>query len=173
MGESFELDEPDTFTAGALGRPGQRVFYLQARKAGASLSVRAEKQQVAVLAEYLERLLADLPSPGPLPHPDTLRLVEPVEAIWVVGGLGVAYDPADDRVLVVAEEFVAGQDEATVGAGPEPANLRLRVTREQAAAFARHVPTVVAAGRPACPLCGRPMDPDGHVCPRSNGHGVH
>ena len=60
MPVSFDFREPDRFTAGTVGEPGRRVFYLQAAEGPAVASLRLEKQQVTALADYLERVLADL-----------------------------------------------------------------------------------------------------------------
>jgi uncharacterized repeat protein (TIGR03847 family) len=161
MSESFELDDVDHLTTGTIGPPGQRVFYLQAAQGGRVVSLQLEKTLVAALVQYLVALLNDLPPPGPLP--DALDLREPVVAEWVVGGLGATYDEQADRVVLVAEELVS--EEGQLGA-----SARFAATREQVAAFAMHGAGVVQAGRPACPLCGQPIDPDGHVCARLNGH---
>jgi uncharacterized repeat protein (TIGR03847 family) len=169
MTSSFEL-QPDRFLAGTVGPPGARVFYLQASEASNMVSLRLEKQQVAALAEYLAGILADLPAAEEITIGNT-ELVEPVIAEWVVGSLAVAYEESEDRVLIVAEELVADdEDEPSAGVDTAPATARFHVTRAQVAYFVRHAIEVVMAGRPACPLCGRPMDPDGHVCPKSNGH---
>ena len=160
MSTSFEIDV-EVLTTGTVGPPGQRVFYLQARQGGRVLSLRLEKTQVAALCRYLAEMLADMPAVEPAPG--DMDLVEPVVPEWVVGSLGVTYDEEDDRVLVVAEELV--EDEAE-----EPARARIRATRAQVAALSRHGAEVVAAGRPPCPLCGGPLDPEGHMCVRLNGH---
>jgi uncharacterized repeat protein (TIGR03847 family) len=170
MTSSFEL-RPDRFLAGTVGPPGARVFYLQASEASTVVSLRLEKQQVAALAEYLAGILADLPAAEEITIANT-DLVEPVIAEWVIGSLAVAYEESEDRVLIVAEELVADEegDEVPTDLDTVPATARFRVTRGQVAYFVRHAIEVVMAGRPACLLCGRPMDPDGHVCPKSNGH---
>ena len=93
-------------------------------------------------------------------------LVEPVVAEWVVGTLGVAYDTEADRIVLQADELVDQDDEDEEDAGL----ARFHLTRAQVVAFCEHADSLVAAGRPPCPICGQPMDPDGHVCPRSNGH---
>ncbi len=160
MSTSFEMPEVDALTTGAIGLPGQRVFYLQARQGEHVVSLRLEKTQVAALCRYLEAMLADLPAPGPLP--EEMDLVQPVVEEWIVGSLGVTYDEDGDRVLIVAEELVEE--------GQEAAQARIRATREQVAAFVKHGTAVVAAGRPPCPLCGAPQDPQGHMCVRLNGH---
>lgn len=160
MSTSFEIPEADHLTTGAIGPPGQRVFYLQARNADQLVSFRLEKAQVAALVAYLGAMLADLPPVEDVPT--EMGLIEPVVAEWVVGSMGVTYDEETDRVLLLAEELVAEGDEG--------ARVRVFATREQMAAFTRHGAEVVASGRPPCQLCGQPLDPEGHTCPRLNGH---
>ncbi|HEX6597081.1 MAG TPA: DUF3090 family protein [Acidimicrobiales bacterium] len=160
MSSSFEIPEIEGITAGTEGPPGQRVFYLQIRHAAGVVSLRLEKTQVAALCRYLDEMLADLPPVDPAPG--DMELVEPIVPEWVVGSLGVSYDEEDDRIVLVAEELVEE--------GEEAAEARIRATRPQVAAFTRRGAQVVAAGRPPCPLCGGPLDPEGHMCVRLNGH---
>ncbi|CAN5765027.1 DUF3090 domain-containing protein [soil metagenome] len=170
MSSSFDFAEPDHFTAGTLGEPGNRVFYLQAREGASVVSLRCEKQQVAALADYLGGVMRDLPEADG-PGPTELELIEPVVAEWVVGTLGVAYDEDSDRLVLLAQEL--GEDEPGEGEDPiddDAATVRLRLTREQVAAFIGRAQELLTAGRPPCPICGRPLDPEGHVCPRTNGH---
>jgi uncharacterized repeat protein (TIGR03847 family) len=157
---ALDLGDLDRFTVGAEGPVGKRLFLLQCRAGGALLTLKAEKQQVSVLAEYLGRVLADLERPEQLP--DDLELEEPTEPHWVIGTLGVTYDEELDRIVLVAEELVAEEEEGDMA--------RFTVTRAQAAAFAIRATSLVEAGRPPCPLCGLPRDPSGHRCPRTNGH---
>jgi uncharacterized repeat protein (TIGR03847 family) len=157
---ALDLGELDRFTVGAQGPVGRRVFLLQCRSGDTLVTLKAEKQQISVLAEYLGRLLRDLERPGPLP--EDLEIEEPSEPHWVIGTLGVTYDEDIDRVVLVAEELVPEDEEGDVA--------RFTVTRAQAAAFAIRATALVEAGRPPCPLCGLPLDPSGHRCPRTNGH---
>jgi uncharacterized repeat protein (TIGR03847 family) len=170
MSTSFELDDVDHLTTGTIGPPGQRVFYLQAAQGDQLVSLQLEKTLVAALVRYLGALLADLPPAGPLPT--DLGLREPVVAEWVVGGLGASYDEQADRVVLLAEELVAAEQvgEELVEDEREGAVARFGATRDQIAAFAMHGAGVVEAGRPPCPLCGQPLDAEGHVCARLNGH---
>ncbi|MEA2826229.1 MAG: hypothetical protein QOG43_668 [Actinomycetota bacterium] len=161
MSSSFELGDVDRLTVGTVGEPGRRVFYLQAVSGSQVVSLKLEKQQVAALVTYLATLLSDLPGPGSLPT--DLDLVEPVLQEWAVGALGVSYDEAADRVLVQAEELM--EEESDDGA-----TARFLATREQVAALAARGAEVISAGRPPCPLCGQPLDPEGHMCVRLNGH---
>jgi len=103
MAGSFDFESPDFFTTGTVGVPGRRTFYLQAREAGSVVTLKLEKEQIRALAEYLAKLLNDLPKPEALPR--DMALLEPVNEAWVVGSLGVAYDEAADRILIVAEEL--------------------------------------------------------------------
>ena len=164
MTASFDFKAPDFFTAGAVGRPGQRVFHLQAGEAGVLATLKVEKEQVGALAEYLGALLAKFPAAAEA-APGDLALREPIAPAWAVGQLGVAYDEAIDRIVIAAEEL---QDDEATG---DAATARFHLAREQAAAFVERARALIKAGRPACRICGRPINPDGHVCAGSNGHG--
>jgi uncharacterized repeat protein (TIGR03847 family) len=177
MSDSFPLGDVDGFTAGAVGRPGQRVFYLQARTPAGPVTVKCEKQQVAALGEYLRELLEDLPAPADRPHGEALELREPLVPVWIAGSMAVAYDHEVDRIVVVVREVQArADDDEDDDPGDEDdddgeddgALLRVHLDRGQALAFAERAATLVAAGRPSCRFCGRPIDPDGHPCPRMN-----
>src|SRR5262245_9434212 len=160
MSSSFDIPGVDLRTTGAVGPPGQRVFYLQARHDGRVVSLRLEKTQVSALCRYLESMLANL-APADAVEQD-MALVEPVVPEWVVGGMRVEYDEGDDRFVLHADELVEE--------GEDGASARISATRSQVAALIRHGNEVVAAGRPPCPLCGGPLDPEGHMCVRLNGH---
>jgi len=166
MSESFEFVAPDHFTAGAVGPPGQRVFYLQSREKGTLVTLKSEKEQIRALAQYLAGLLDKLPGAGAA-APKDLALLEPLDAVWNVASIAVGYDEARDRILVVANELLE-EDE-----GGEPASARVLITRAQAAAFVKQADTLMKAGRPICPWCSQPKDSSGHTCPRSNGHVLH
>jgi uncharacterized repeat protein (TIGR03847 family) len=144
----------------AVGPVGERLFLVQCRAGSTLLTLKMEKQQVAVMADYLARLVREGERPDHLPPAPPLE--EPAEPEWAVGTVGVSYDDADDRIVLVVEERV---DEGESGA-----IARLSVTREQAAVFAIEATRLVESGRPPCPLCGSPLDPSGHECPRTNGH---
>ena len=163
MSNSFTLESPDHFTAGTIGPPGQRVFYLQSRERATLVTLKVEKEQVRALGEYLAGLLAQVPAvTGRVP--DDLTLLEPLTPAWVVGSIAVGYDKARDRVVVEVEEQL--EEDSTA----EAAGARIFVTRAQAAAFVERARDLMKSGRPLCPICSQPKDPDGHICPRSNGH---
>jgi uncharacterized repeat protein (TIGR03847 family) len=165
---SFELDPVDWITASAVGPPGERVFYVQARARTGNVTLLAEKEQVRLLAQALLQLLETLPEAeeGEEPGLEDLDLQEPLEADWRVGEMSIEYEDASDRIAIVISEI---EDEEEEDPGL-PGRARLVATRAQARALAQHALEVVAAGRPRCQFCGYPLETEGHVCPAMNGH---
>jgi uncharacterized repeat protein (TIGR03847 family) len=190
MSRSFDLPDAESVTVGTVGEPGRRTFYLQLRNVNLTVTLKLEKEQVAGLSQYLSEILSDLPAPSS-PSPEAPDLIEPLLAEWAVGVVQLAYHSSEDRIVIIAEEVAAADtdlDPASVdtgsvedassierGASPdisdeERATVRFTITTEQASALARRGFELVEAGRPPCPLCGHPIDPEGHSCPRTNGH---
>jgi uncharacterized repeat protein (TIGR03847 family) len=177
----ISYDMPDRFIAGAVGQPGERAFYLQARAGRRITSVGLEKFQVTLLAERLEELLDEVlrrsggttsvPALTPTELQDDEPLDQPVEEEFRVGTMALAWDPDDERVIIEAQEVSEDEAETAIGEDePHVVVLRVRITAGQARAFTERALRVVAAGRPPCPLCGLPLNAAGHVCPRQNGH---
>jgi uncharacterized repeat protein (TIGR03847 family) len=164
MSESFELTQPEHFTCGAVGEPGQRVFYIQAREGHRLVTLRSEKEQVRALGEYLAELLDKLPA-GQDAAPVETPLMEPVEPAWPIASIALGFDDDAGRIVIVATALVEEE-------GEDAATAKLAVTRAQAAGFVARAQALMAAGRPICPMCSQPKDPAGHICPRSNGHVV-
>ncbi|MGH3470321.1 MAG: DUF3090 domain-containing protein [Thermocrispum sp.] len=172
---------PDRFISGTVGEPGDRTFYLQASAEAQLISVTLEKQQLSVLSERLATLLdevaarfdTEVPEAAPEDMVDNEPLEVPVEAEFRVGTMGLGWDGETDAVVIellaVTEEEV---DETVVLDDTEegPDALRVFLTPAYARAFAERADRVIAAGRKPCPLCGEPLDPDGHICPRQNGY---
>lgn len=157
--------------AGTVGEPGDRAFYLQARKGGAVISVALEKAQVAALAQRLEDLLDAVEAPSDAARTDGLSLEEPVVEHFRVGAMALAWDATTEAVVIDAQtptddgEYVELPDDAEEG----PDVLRVRIDAATARAFARGAEALVASGRPACPFCGESLDAQGHFCGRGNG----
>jgi uncharacterized repeat protein (TIGR03847 family) len=164
-------------TVGAVGPPGKRIFYFQARQDNEIVSLKLEKDQVLFLAGGLSEVLADLATPASVPTESELELEEPVEAEWAVGSMQLAYDPVADRVMITAREVGSvdeepGPEELSAGEAPDEnagAVARVALTREQAAGVIAHGKVLLRGGRPPCPLCGYPLGED-HSCPKTNGH---
>ncbi|GAA3378300.1 DUF3090 domain-containing protein [Streptomyces sannanensis] len=187
----FFYDPPERFVAGTVGMPGRRMFFLQASAAGRVTSVALEKTQVAALAERIDELLdevlrrtggnAPVPAVAPPDTTDTAPLDTPVEEEFRVGTMALAWDGEEQRMIIEAQALVEleADSEEDLAAAEErllqdeengPPMLRVRLTGAQARAFAKRALDVVNAGRPPCPLCSLPLDPEGHVCPRQNGY---
>lgn len=179
----FIFDPPDRFLAGAIGVPGQRTFYLQARAGERIVSVSLEKTQLAVLAERLGHLLDELERRGLADPPaeagpgaGSATLDEPLNEVFRAGTLSLGWDPDDGRILIEARELrpedEADDEEAVEWRDDDPAGpdiVRVLISPAMARAFVEGAASVIAAGRPPCPLCGAPLDPTGHLCPRRNG----
>jgi uncharacterized repeat protein (TIGR03847 family) len=189
----IEFDPVDSIAAGAVGEPGHRAFYIQAEKDGRVLSVLVEKQQVAILAERVQMLLdqveAQFPEtgtqvPGPL-SPDAGELRGDPVPLFRAVAIGIGFDASRQLVVLELHERPLGDDEededdddvedetaaALAGDEEEGYLARLYFTADQARAMATRGSAAVERGRPPCPLCGGPLDPSGHICPRLNGHG--
>jgi uncharacterized repeat protein (TIGR03847 family) len=186
-GREYAFDPPDRFVAGTVGQPGDRTFFLQATGNGRTVSVALEKLQVSALAERLDELLdevrrrqgseSSVPAVSPPQLEDVAPLDAPVEEEFRVGTLALAWDDDDALVIIEAQSEQAEPAEDPAGAAGAPSDvetdadmLRVRLSPAVARAFAKRAHRVVAAGRPPCPLCGNPLDPEGHICPRQNGH---
>jgi uncharacterized repeat protein (TIGR03847 family) len=168
----FDLNPVSRLTTGAIGPPGKRVFYLQARQESTLVTLIVEKAQIQSLAvglsQFLEELgvqYPDLPEPVAEYEEADMELEQPIDPAFRVGQLGLGYDRATDRVVVVAHEL------QLEGADPEEAAVaRFWCTRSQLLGMGSWALELAGRGRPICGNCGEPMDPEGHFCPRSNGH---
>ncbi len=153
---NYVFASPDRVMVGVRGEVGNRLFLLQAREGRRLVIVKCEKQQLAALAEWLGQVISELGRPGHLP--DDLSLEPEYEVDFAAGDIAVAIDE-ESQSIEVTFESVQDDDE-----------LVLTLTREWAGALAIAIAHLVEAGRPNCPLCGGPLDPKGHDCPRTNGH---
>jgi uncharacterized repeat protein (TIGR03847 family) len=171
----YAFEPPERFVVGTVGEPGERTFYLQATGEGRVVSVVLEKIQVSLLAEKLDELLGEANRRFGVPlagaeatELDNEPLAAPIEEEFRVGTLGLAYDV--DSSTVVIEAIEVGEGDSDEEPAPELDRLRVRITPGETRAFIERARRVVAAGRPPCPLCGQPLDPAGHICPRHNGY---
>lgn len=170
---------PDRFVAGTVGQPGSRTFYLQAVHDKRVVSVLCEKQQVAILAERIGALLVEInrrfgtPLPPETEVADLSPLITPVDAEFQVGTMGLGWDAEAESVVVELLAVSETEYDASVildDAEDGPDAVRVFLSPESARQFAERSQRVIAAGRPPCPLCEEPLDPDGHLCVRTNGY---
>jgi uncharacterized repeat protein (TIGR03847 family) len=169
----MELEAVDKVTAGAVGEPGERTFFLQARAGDLLLTIGVEKEQVELLSSSILEILATVDKEtGDGPPEEELELEAPLEPLWRAGRLSIGYSEERDLMLLELEELVVEEDDAVedVEDRPEPGRLRVWASREQMLALSRHGAAVAARGRPKCRFCGNPIDPEGHTCPAMNGH---
>ena len=177
----YFYDPPERFVAGAVGQPGERIFYLQATSTGRVTSVVLEKFQMSLLAERIDELLdevlrrtggSEVPAAAPAGLVDDEPLDLPLLEDFRVGAIALAWDGDGGMVVIEAQEESDEPLEPLADDIPAdgPGVLRVRITPGAARAFAQRALKIVAAGRPPCPLCGLPLDADGHICPRQNGH---
>jgi len=169
VAEIIEFDRPERFVVGTVGQPGEREFFLQARDSRRLVSVRFEKDQASVLADRLSALLdevlevtggsASIPAAGAADL-DIAGLDVPIEPAFRAGTMALAWDGDDGSIVLEVHDV---EDESGSA-------LRVRLGGGQARSFAERTRQVVAAGRPSCPFCSMPLDPQGHICPRSNGY---
>ncbi|MEW6239818.1 MAG: DUF3090 domain-containing protein [Chloroflexota bacterium] len=169
----IDVDPCEHITADAIGKPGQRVFYIQAWQSNQPpVTVLIEKAQLQSLAVGVEQFLAELARQQPqLDEPSAnynetqMRIHPPVDPQFRVGEIGLGYDQPRDLVVLIVRELL------TEDADPETgAVVRYWCTRSQLRAMARWGAEVASRGRPICPQCGQPMEPEGHFCPKKNGH---
>ncbi len=215
---TYDLKPVQRIVADAVGQPGNRTFFLQARQGTRLVSLIMEKQQVAALAASTLQLLEELEEQNPKltraqSQVKRISLDMPLNPAFRVGQLGLGYDEEEDLVVIVAQSLALSETEGERGSetgrdvepdeddfplafagggyaddddeygeydddgddevaaeGTKVVLARFYATRSQMRALGEHALQVVQAGRPDCPLCGRPIDADGHFCPRTDGH---
>ena len=174
MGFFYDFERADAFATGAIGRPGERTFYLQVRGDGRTVSIKCEKFHVKLLAEHLRAMLEDMPeTPGTA---DALgaSLRSPVEEDFVLGEIGYIFDQSNTRMILQLEELVVLDDEDPEDvqldddSDDEGTKVRVVITPAQARAFCETADLFLEAGRQPCEFCFLPMDPSGHACPKWN-----
>ena len=179
MPRIFLFDPVERFVVGTVGVPGERTFFVQARTGSRLVSVSLEKAQVAAIADRVLQILREIRLSEPLTviervSHDDQPLESPIDEEFRVGVIGLAY-VSDRRLIEIDLQAITDSDNADdelleIDTSSEQDILRVLMTLGYAESFAKRANTVVAAGRAPCPFCGGPIDPNGHLCPRSNGY---
>lgn len=169
--QQWSFDQPDRFIVGTIGAPGEREFYFQIRQKNLLVSLATEKSQAAALAERITTIIREIKKSAPLnavnPAPaDDQPLELPLDSEFVVGAIGIAFDPS---LLEIEISFRAEDAEEVDGVDSGPI-VEVHLDLSMALAFAQRTMALVNAGRPLCPFCISPIDPKGHLCPRANGY---
>jgi uncharacterized repeat protein (TIGR03847 family) len=169
-GELVDFNPVSRITIGAVGQPGQRTFLLQASQGTRDITLKLEKEQAKTLASSVLELLDELDEKYPAPSSrldqplsSDLMLREPLEPAFAIGQIGLGYDQSQDLIVLVVQELQLEENE-------NPTTFRFWASRGKMRALSDQTLQVAKQGRPICPLCNSPMDPDGHFCPKSNGH---
>ena len=168
----IDVDPCDHITADAIGAPGQRVFYLQAYQDQRTVTILIEKTQLQSLAIGIEQFLSQIHRQNPNLEEAggefveaQMRINPPVDPLFRAGEIGLGYDKERDRVVIFTKELLTEEEDLE-----SAAQIRFWATRNQMRKLARWSADVVTRGRPICPQCGQPMEPEGHFCPKKNGH---
>lgn len=177
----LSFSHPQRFVVGTVGQPGERTFFLQVNDGADPVSLLFEKEQASVLAEKVVELLdqvrragVEVPTDADEDLIDTEPLDQPIEPEFRVSSMGIGWDPADETIIIEAHGESEDDEVPDIGDdGPGPDTLRVRMTPMDALIFTIRTSRVVSAGRPQCPFCHLPIDPDGHICPRANGYRRH
>jgi uncharacterized repeat protein (TIGR03847 family) len=172
----MDLGPVDRITADAVGEPGERTFYIQARAGDEMVTVIVEKQQVQLLAASVLELLEDVETDAPAADEGSMGLEEPFDPRWRAGRLSIGFDQERDLFLLEVEEFrpdaeeLDPDDPRTLLPEADAESIRIWASPAQMLALSRHGAAVAARGRPTCQFCGNPIDAEGHACPAMNGH---
>ncbi len=184
MGNVIELNPVDFVTIGTIGPKGKRTFHLQAGQDNRLVSFTIEKEQAHALSSAIAELLDDIDEQDNTKTEADfskldMALREPIEPMFRISQMGLAYEPNDNRIILVAQEFVP-QDPSEIdddvdiddldddddieeqaaynlfeGADGEPQVVRMWCTREQMRALSLHTMDTVKSGRPDAKQNGR------------------
>ena len=162
-----ELDPVTHITAGAIGRPGHRTFFIQAERGLTRVTLLCEKEQVLALAEAVDEMLQNLEEEFGLArhqkleiNEEAMAIKEPADPLFRVGAMGLGYDANRDRILLVAQEVLDEETET------DPREVRFFATRAQMQALSIYAHGVVEKGRTPDQVV---LQAEAYV--RRNGHG--
>lgn len=167
--DDIVLDPVDHLTVDALGKPGQRIFYIQAIKETRKITLIIEKIQLQSLLEGINEFLDEIQKRFPKTtepevsfQEDDMHILPPVDPLFRAGDIGLAYDETRDLGCIFAREIQLSEEERRM--------VRFWCSRTQLIAVARWGAIIIRHGRSICPQCGQPIEPEGHFCPKKNGH---
>lgn len=170
--DELDLQPVSQILVDAIGPPGKRVFYLEGWQEDRRVTLIIEKFQIQSLAIGLEQFLVEIEQKNPQLPPasaeykeENMHILPPVDPLFRVGELGLGYDAENDLLILVAREQTREDEESG-----DARVVRFWCTRSQLRAMSNWGIEIASRGRPLCPQCREPMDPEGHFCPKKNGH---
>lgn len=175
----YDLNPVQNIIADAIGEPGRRTFFLQARAGSQLVSIVMEKHDVGTLAVSVLQLLEELEKTHPVMASSSsrnkkpLRPEHPMDPIFRVGQLSIGYDEDEDKIWLIAKALMVNEENQLVDPSRDDVpGVRFVANREQMRAMSEHALEVIGQGRPICPLCNRPIDRNGHFCSRTDGQAM-
>lgn len=165
----WEFTRPDRCVVGTVGKPGKRLFLIQVAEGNRLAAVAVEKQQVLLLSMRITEVLDQVSELGhevPPEHEpfDLGPLDAPPLISFRASAIGLAWDQETNRLVL---ELISVEFDEESG---DNWLLQVRLSPAMAREFTARAAVMVTSGRPSCPACGQPLDPDGHICPRANGY---
>ena len=170
----YNLDQVERFTLGTVGQPGEREFFLQAKKAGQVFSFALEKSQAQALADRFNEILREAKIGRSSANRDTAPLDTPIESEFELGVMAITWKYESQLISFEAQGITGSSGEQVfqdLVADDEldaPPILRITLTPTQVQSFVQRAFNVIKAGRQPCIFCGGPINLDGHICPRAN-----
>jgi len=166
----IEINPANRITTDAIGPPGKRVFYILAENDEQTVTLIAEKFQIQSLSAGIEQFLVEIAEKFPElqeASPDydqnVMEIKPPVDPLFRLTDIGLGYNAGEDMVILVIHELMPD------GSEEEPGIVRTWCTRSQLRALGHWGIEVANRGRPICPQCGQPEEPEGHFCVKKNG----
>ncbi len=175
----LDLNPCIRLTIDAIGKPGQRTFFIQGETDNETVTLIFEKIQLQSLIVAIIRFIEDLHQKHPdLDHENgeftesTMRISPPVDPLFRIGEINLAYESEQDKVCLVTNEIIFEQNDPPMllSEQVEARTVNFWCTRDQLSQLANWGVDLVQRGRPICPLCNEPIEPEGHLCPKKNGH---
>lgn len=160
---SHELGLVSRLNAEAVGEPGKRTFRLLVDSAVGSAVLWLEKEQLLELSLSIKRaaaMIEEEESEASLTQSASSSGDMSVE--FKIGKQSIEYDREARIFRFWNHDIEAGEE--------EEATLVFEATSAQVSDLSEEGLRVCASGRPICPLCHQPINPEGHFCDRSNGH---
>lgn len=171
---NIDLNPTTHVTVDAIGKPGDRIFYLQGKNSDQEITLLVEKYQIQTLALAIENLMSELrdkmpnlAEASPTYKEEEMTLEPPLDPLFRVGELNLGYDPEKDLLVLIAREIPIEDPDAKE---EDLSVIRFWCTRSQLWALGRWGIELASRGRPVWPSTGEPILPPGQFSPKNNGH---
>lgn len=167
MEQHYQFEEVTFLSAIGVGVPGKRTFFLLMGDKEAWMRLWLEKEQLEALALAIDQLLVTY-------YQEFHRFPQESEGPPLSDDAPSGLPSAEleiDQITISFDREKARLDFLVHVLGPQridEAIVNCRATLAQLKKLGDQASSVCAAGRPRCQLCGGPIDPTGHTCPKRN-----